>query len=87
MDVMVKVSGKGGHSSVPPEHTTIGQLAQIIELIEKSPWEPILTTKSRTAPTHVMLRYSFLWHPPMSCRAFDQHVLNFKEEYPPSRGR
>ena len=47
MDVKVKVTGKGGHSSVPPEHTTIGQLAQIVELIEKNPWEPILTTKSR----------------------------------------
>ena len=42
------VSGKGGHSSVPPEHTTIGQLSEIISLIEKNPWEPVLSTKSRT---------------------------------------
>jgi Gly-Xaa carboxypeptidase len=47
MDVTVKVSGKGGHSSVPPEHTTIGQLAQIIEVIERHPWEPVLSTESR----------------------------------------
>ena len=32
---------------MPPEHTTIGQLAQIVELIENNPWEPVLTTKSR----------------------------------------
>ena len=43
----ITVTGKGGHSSVPWEHTTIGQLAQIIDVIEKNPWEPQLSTKSR----------------------------------------
>lgn len=45
-DVKITVSGKGGHSSVPPEHTTIGQLAQVLELVEKNPWEPVLTPAS-----------------------------------------
>jgi Gly-Xaa carboxypeptidase len=49
-DVKVTVSGKGGHSSVPPEHTTIGQLSKVIELIENNPWEPVLTRSSRTSP-------------------------------------
>ena len=47
LDVRITVSGKGGHSSVPPEHTTIGQLSQIIKLIEKNPWDPVLSTESR----------------------------------------
>jgi Gly-Xaa carboxypeptidase len=47
MDVKIKVSGAGGHSSVPPDHTTIGQLARILELIEEHPWEPVLSPNSR----------------------------------------
>ena len=56
-DVKITVSGKGGHSSVPPEHTTIGQLAQIIELIERNPWEPVLTPASRTVPQSRLLSH------------------------------
>ena len=48
MDVKIQVNGKGGHSSVPPDHTTIGQLAEIVQLIEQNPWEPVLSTDSRT---------------------------------------
>ena len=51
LDVKITVSGKGGHSSVPPEHTTIGQLSQIIQLIEKNPWDPVLSTESRISPS------------------------------------
>lgn len=50
LDVRIRISGKGGHSSVPPEHTTIGQLAKIIELVEMNPWEPVLDTGSRSFP-------------------------------------
>jgi Gly-Xaa carboxypeptidase len=47
MDVDITVTGKGGHSSAPPDHTTIGLLSQIVDLIEENPWDPILTTMSR----------------------------------------
>ncbi|KAL3232067.1 Carboxypeptidase S [Nakaseomyces bracarensis] len=34
VDVLVTVNGKGGHSSVPPDHTTIGVAAKLISLLE-----------------------------------------------------
>ncbi|THH16988.1 hypothetical protein EUX98_g9209 [Antrodiella citrinella] len=38
-DVRVEVESPGGHSSVPPEHTTIGILASLVAHIEKHPYE------------------------------------------------
>ena len=77
MDVKITVSGKGGHSSVPYEHTTIGQLAQIIELIEKNPWEPQLSTNSRSLPPPLTyLSDSILRNITMSGSTFNQHVQN-----------
>lgn len=38
VDVTIEVSGRGGHSSVPPAHTTIGVAADLITLIESSPF-------------------------------------------------
>lgn len=40
VDVIVTVNGKGGHSSVPPEHTTIGVAADLITVLEDHPFEP-----------------------------------------------
>ncbi|QLG75026.1 hypothetical protein HG535_0H03530 [Zygotorulaspora mrakii] len=34
-DVVFTVNGHGGHSSVPPDHTTIGVAAELITLLEK----------------------------------------------------
>ena len=62
-DVKVRVSGEGGHSSVPPEHTTIGQLSKVIELIENNPWEPILTRASRTSPRRLCVPFLPHFHP------------------------
>ncbi|KAI9051743.1 hypothetical protein LZ554_004783 [Drepanopeziza brunnea f. sp. 'monogermtubi'] len=42
-DVRISVETAGGHSSVPPEHTGIGILAQIIAAIEAAPYTPDLT--------------------------------------------
>ncbi|KZT10071.1 carboxypeptidase S [Laetiporus sulphureus 93-53] len=37
VDVRVELSAPGGHSSVPPEHTTIGMLAQLLVHYEDNP--------------------------------------------------
>ena len=38
VDVTIEILGRGGHSSVPPDHTTIGVAADLITLIESSPF-------------------------------------------------
>lgn len=38
VDVTIDIIGHGGHSSVPPDHTTIGVAADLITLIESSPF-------------------------------------------------
>jgi Gly-Xaa carboxypeptidase len=45
LDVKITVNGKGGHSSEPPRHTTIGILSRIISLVEDTPWVPTLFLK------------------------------------------
>ncbi|CCK69349.1 Gly-Xaa carboxypeptidase KNAG_0C02380 [Huiozyma naganishii CBS 8797] len=39
VDVTVDVVGHGGHSSIPPDHTTIGVASQLIALMEDNPWD------------------------------------------------
>lgn len=51
-DVEVVLSTKGGHSSLPPDHTGIGIMAQLATLMEETPFLPKL---SKTSPI-----YSFL---------------------------
>ncbi|CAK7893929.1 carboxypeptidase S [[Candida] anglica] len=46
LDVKVNLKTPGGHSSVPPDHTSIGLMSELAYLIEKDPYEPILTTKN-----------------------------------------
>ncbi|KAI0076563.1 carboxypeptidase S [Panus rudis PR-1116 ss-1] len=41
-DLRLEVSSPGGHSSVPPQHTTIGLLAALIVQLEANPFEPHL---------------------------------------------
>lgn len=51
-DVEIKVSARGGHSSVPPKHTAIGLLARFTSALEDaSPYDPVLT------PGHPYLSY------------------------------
>lgn len=46
VDVEVTVHGHGGHSSVPPDHTTIGIAAQLIKELEAHPFEPAFTPQN-----------------------------------------
>mmetsp|Transcript_4498 Transcript_4498/g.5317 ORF Transcript_4498/g.5317 Transcript_4498/m.5317 type:complete len:578 (+) Transcript_4498:229-1962(+) len=46
VDIEVELAAPGGHSSMPPDHTTIGIMSEIGYLIERDPFQPILTTKN-----------------------------------------
>jgi len=46
LDARLEISAPGGHSSVPPRHTTIGLLAGIIKQIEANPHTPHLDRTS-----------------------------------------
>ncbi|PKS13045.1 hypothetical protein jhhlp_000386 [Lomentospora prolificans] len=46
MDVEVTVRMPGGHSSVPPDHTGIGILSELIGLVEANPYEPRLHSEN-----------------------------------------
>lgn len=48
MDIRVEIITPGGHSSIPPDHTSIGILSELAYIIEKDPFEPILTSKNPT---------------------------------------
>jgi len=39
VDVEITISGHGGHSSIPPPHTTIGIAAELIALLENNPFD------------------------------------------------
>ncbi|KAM5533864.1 hypothetical protein V8D89_012527 [Ganoderma adspersum] len=43
LDVRVEVTSPGGHSSIPPEHTTIGILSQLLVHYEENPYEAQLS--------------------------------------------
>ena len=45
LDVTIRVATKGGHSSEPTEHTSIGFLSAIIVALEKNPHAPVLRTE------------------------------------------
>ncbi|KAG2145101.1 hypothetical protein DEU56DRAFT_788792 [Suillus clintonianus] len=49
MDVMINVASPGGHSSLPPLHTSIGILADMLVNIERNPFEVHL---ERGSPTY-----------------------------------
>ncbi|CEP64430.1 Gly-Xaa carboxypeptidase LALA0_S11e03928g [Lachancea lanzarotensis] len=46
VDVEIIVHGTGGHSSVPPDHTTIGVAASLITLLESNPFDPTFTAEN-----------------------------------------
>ncbi|SCU96077.1 LAFA_0G04104g1_1 [Lachancea sp. 'fantastica'] len=46
VDVEITVHGVGGHSSVPPDHTTIGVAASLITLLESNPFPPTFTPEN-----------------------------------------
>lgn len=47
LDVKVVVGTPGGHSSVPPEHTGIGLMSEIIKSIEDHPFKPTVGGRPR----------------------------------------
>ncbi|KAK7466444.1 hypothetical protein VKT23_005166 [Stygiomarasmius scandens] len=46
LDVRIDVASPGGHSSVPPPHTTIGMLSKLVVEIENNPYPAELTRDS-----------------------------------------
>ncbi|THU77310.1 carboxypeptidase S [Dendrothele bispora CBS 962.96] len=50
MDLLVEVASPGGHSSVPPKHTSIGMLARVLVELEDHPY-PVQITKD-----HILYR-------------------------------
>ena len=46
MDVSIELTTPGGHSSVPPDHTSIGILSEVAFELEKHPYSPLLTSQN-----------------------------------------
>ena len=45
-DVVITVRMPGGHSSIPPDHTSIGILSELIQAIEANPYPPRLDSEN-----------------------------------------
>ncbi|KAB5587639.1 Gly-Xaa carboxypeptidase [Ceratobasidium theobromae] len=71
VNVLVEVVTPGGHSSVPPEHTSIGILASLLVEIEATPYAPELT---RSSPIYSMAQ-CFAAHVPYVPSSFRSSVL------------
>ncbi|KAK6456348.1 uncharacterized protein RJT20DRAFT_145463 [Scheffersomyces xylosifermentans] len=48
VDVIIGLNTPGGHSSVPPDHTSIGIISQLVEQFEANPFKSIFTPKNPT---------------------------------------
>ncbi|KAM9924152.1 hypothetical protein OXX59_004724 [Metschnikowia pulcherrima] len=48
LDVWAEIITPGGHSSIPPDHTSIGIMGELQMLIEKDQWAPIFSPKNPT---------------------------------------
>lgn len=48
IDIKIQLTTPGGHSSVPPDHTSIGMVSDLILEIENSPFELIFTDANPT---------------------------------------
>ncbi|TIB10527.1 hypothetical protein E3P89_02783 [Wallemia ichthyophaga] len=70
LDVKVSVATRGGHSSIPPPHTSIGYLAQLIAHMEAHPHAPHLAVENPFT-THLQC---LLEHSPASLDAIDPHL-------------
>ncbi|KAJ3202387.1 hypothetical protein HDU82_007380 [Entophlyctis luteolus] len=46
MDVSFTVNTAGGHSSIPPRHTSIGYLAKVIDALEENPSQPKISDRN-----------------------------------------
>ncbi|KAG9076408.1 hypothetical protein FRC06_009519 [Ceratobasidium sp. 370] len=71
LDVRIEVATPGGHSSVPPEHTSIGILASLLVEIESTPYDPKL---SRSSPIYSLLQ-CYATHVPSLPLSFRNSIL------------
>lgn len=46
VDSVIELITPGGHSSIPPPHTSIGIISEFISLVEKTPFDSIITEKN-----------------------------------------
>ncbi|CAH6721613.1 carboxypeptidase S [[Candida] jaroonii] len=46
--INAKLKTKGGHASIPPDHTSIGIASELVYLLEENPFKPVLSTKNPT---------------------------------------
>ncbi|CAM9022303.1 unnamed protein product [Wickerhamomyces anomalus] len=46
LNVFIELTTPGGHSSVPPDHTSIGIISRLVALLEDHPFDPILSAKN-----------------------------------------
>ncbi|KAK6454906.1 Gly-X carboxypeptidase [Scheffersomyces xylosifermentans] len=46
IDIVAELTTPGGHSSIPPDHTSIGIMGELAYIIEKDQYSPLLTTKN-----------------------------------------
>lgn len=46
LDIFVELTTPGGHSSVPPDHTSIGIISKLVTLLESNPYEPIFSSQN-----------------------------------------
>ncbi|OAX43951.1 hypothetical protein K503DRAFT_795880, partial [Rhizopogon vinicolor AM-OR11-026] len=71
LNVRVKVTSPGGHSSLPPSHTSIGMLAELLVQYEKHPFEVHLT---RGSPTYKSAQ-CMAQHAPGVSPSLKKHLL------------
>ncbi|KAF8761518.1 carboxypeptidase s [Rhizoctonia solani] len=72
LDVRLEVATPGGHSSAPPEHTSIGILASLLVQIESTPYTPGLP---RSSPIYSFLQ-CFAAHVPSLPTSFRDSILD-----------
>lgn len=46
LDIEVELTTPGGHSSIPPDHTSIGIMSELVYMIEQNPFGTTLTEKN-----------------------------------------
>lgn len=47
-NINVNLKTPGGHSSVPPDHTSIGIMSELVSSVEKDPFKPIFSPRNPT---------------------------------------
>ncbi|SSD60957.1 related to Carboxypeptidase S [Saccharomycodes ludwigii] len=46
LDAIITLNTKGGHSSIPPDHTSIGIISELNYLLEKNPYDPSIAVNN-----------------------------------------